>query len=68
MFCKCGGKRKDYPLAGWRIIRLKYTPHHWSRIYCLNCKCVWVTGAGYVEQTPEQNGQQNLFKYDEFNG
>lgn len=21
MFCKCNGKRKNYPLAGWRIIR-----------------------------------------------
>lgn len=68
MFCKCGGKRKDYPLTGWRIIRLKYTPHRWSRLYCRNCKCSWVTGAAYVEQTPEQHGQTNLFKYDEFNG
>lgn len=31
MFCKCNGKRKNYPLAGWRIIRHEYTPKHYSR-------------------------------------
>lgn len=61
MFCKCNGKRKNYPLAGWRIIRHEYTPKHYSRIKCLRCGCVWITRAKYVEQPPNEDGQKRLF-------
>ena len=64
MFCKCNGKRKNYPLAGWRIIRHEYTPKHYSRIKCLRCGCVWITRAKYVEQTPNEDGQKDFFSME----
>lgn len=59
MFCKCGESNREYSLAFWQIIRYKYTPCKFSRIYCKKCKGNWITRAKYVELLP--NPEQTLF-------